>query len=55
MPETIPKIYESLTEQERIEADRNLVGFFGLLLKIDQRIKAKEKDNENNGNTNNTD
>jgi hypothetical protein len=43
MPEVIPKIYENLSEQERLEADFNLVGFFGLLMKIDQRLKSNEK------------
>lgn len=55
MPESIPKIYENLSEQERLEADHNLVGFFGLLMKIDQRNKVKEKDNENNGSANSPD
>jgi hypothetical protein len=48
MPETIPQIYSCLTAQEQLEADQNLVGFFGLLMKIDQRIKTEIKSNENN-------
>jgi hypothetical protein len=55
MPETIPKIYQDLSGQEQLEADYNLVGFFGLLMKIDRRIKAEAKSNESNRNTNNTD
>lgn len=51
----LPEIYQNLSEQERLEADTNLVGFFGLLIKIDQRNKVKEKDNEDNRDTNNTD
>ena len=54
MPETIPQIYQNLSEQEQLEADYNLVGFFGLLMKIDRRIKAEAESNENNRNTDNT-
>jgi hypothetical protein len=45
MPETIPKIYQNLSGQEQLEADYNLVGFFGLLMKIDQRIKNEQINN----------
>jgi len=45
MPETIPQIYQNLSEQERLEADYNLVGFFGLLMKIDQRLKKEQANN----------
>jgi hypothetical protein len=45
MPEPIPQIYQSLTEQERLEADYNLVGLFSLLLKIDRRIKSEQENN----------
>lgn len=53
MSEAIPKIYQGLSDQEQLEADYNLVGFFGLLMKIDQRIKAEAKSNETYRNTNN--
>lgn len=43
MSKTIPKIYQNLSGQEQLEADQNLVGFFGLLMKIDQRIKTEAK------------
>lgn len=55
MSETKPQIYRNLSDQEQLEADYNLVGFFGLLMRIDQRIKAEAKSNENYRNTNNTD
>ena len=55
MSETKPQIYQNLSDQEQLEADYNLVGFFGLLMRIDQRIKAEAKSNENYRNTNNTD
>lgn len=52
MPETIPKIYQNLTEQDRLEADYNLVGLYGLLLKIDKRIKAEQTNNLMKGTNN---
>lgn len=45
MDQQIPNIYQNLSEQERLEADSNLVGFFGLLYKIDQRLKKEQENN----------
>jgi hypothetical protein len=45
---------KELSDQEVFEADSNFVGFFDLLLKIDNRINNK-KNERYNGNTNNSD
>ena len=39
---------KELSDQEVFEADSNFVGFFDLLLKIDNRIKNKNNE-QNNG------
>ena len=44
---------KELSDQEVFEADSNFVGFFDLLLKIDNRINNKNNE-QNNRNTNNT-
>lgn len=41
------ELYEStLTEQDIFEAKYNLLGFFDVLSKIDQRLKREEGDND---------
>lgn len=49
---------EKISESIDFEAKQNLLGFFGLLLKIDMRNNPQnyeKQNNENNRDTNNTD
>lgn len=44
--DAIQSLYDApLSTLEMAEAERNLVGFFKLLIKVDQRLKEKENGN----------
>lgn len=48
MPQSLDKaesidLYHGLTEQEKQEAKANLIGFFEVLYRVDERIKSEGK------------
>lgn len=45
---------KSYTDVNEILRESNFVGFFDQLIEIDQFLKDNQKNNENNGNTDNT-
>lgn len=44
LSDTIKKLYNNeISEQEAVEAENNLIGFFKILMQVDARLKQEEK------------